>query len=121
MGRALGWAECRWSILVLAGMLAAASLATAQVRSADATRASHAPKWDGTLDDPLWNTAEAIADFRQREPLETQPASERTEVRILYDSHHVYFGIHCYDREANRIVATQLRRDLSVDFDDNFA
>jgi hypothetical protein len=65
--------------------------------------------------------AEPLTDFRQREPLETSPATEKTEVRILYDSHHVYFGIHCYDRAPGAVVATQLRRDLSMDLDDNFA
>src|SRR5207248_9632736 len=37
------------------------------------------------------------------------------------DSHHVYFGIHCFDSAPGAIVATQLRRDLSMDLDDNFA
>jgi hypothetical protein len=56
---------------------------------------------------------------RQREPIETAPATEKTEVRILYDARHVYFGIHCYDPAPAEIVATQLRRDLSMDLDDN--
>jgi hypothetical protein len=85
------------------------------------THADHAPRLDGTLDDPAWNAASPITDFRQREPLETSPATERTEVRILYDSHHVYFGIHCYDQAPQAIVSKQLRRDLSMDLDDNFA
>src|SRR5256885_9873904 len=42
---------------------------------------SHAPKLDGTLDDPLWQSAIPITDFRQREPYEGQPPAERTEVR----------------------------------------
>ncbi len=86
-----------------------------------AARAEHSPRLDGTLYDPLWATAPAVSDFRQREPLETQPATEKAEVHILYDSHHVYFGIHCYDRDPKAIVATQLRQDISQDFDDNFA
>ena len=90
-------------------------------RTAGAARAAHAPRLDGTLDDPIWQTAPLISDFRQREPLETAPATERTEVRILYDTHHIYFGIHCYDDAPGQIVATQLRRDLSLDLDDNFA
>lgn len=88
---------------------------------ASAAWIDHAPRVDGTLEDPLWITAPLIAGFRQREPIETSPATERTEVRILYDARHVYFGIHCYDSAASAIVATQLRRDLSLDFDDNFA
>ena len=90
-------------------------------RVVSAARAEHPPRLDGTLDDPLWASAPLISDFRQREPHETQPASESTEVRILYDSRHLYIGIHCYDSSPNAIVATQLRRDLSQDLDDNFA
>ena len=90
-------------------------------RIAVAARAEHAPRIDGSLDDPIWQTAPLIGDFRQREPLETTPATEKTEVRILYDTHHIYLGIHCYDHAPDQIVATQLRRDLSMDLDDNFA
>ena len=89
-------------------------------RIATAARTDHAPKMDGTLDDPAWRVATPIEDFRQREPLETRPATEKTEVRIVYDSRHVYFGIHCYDHPA-LIAASELRRDLSLDLDDNFA
>lgn len=90
-------------------------------RVAKATRTATPPKIDGTLDDPAWRAAPPIDDFRQKEPLETQPATERTVVRILYDSHHIYFGIQCFDKQPAGIVATQLRRDLSEDLDDNFA
>jgi len=76
---------------------------------------------DGTLDDALWETGPAVGDFRQREPLQTAPATDKTEVHILYDSRHIYFGIHCYDQDPQGIVATQLRPDLSQDLDDNFA
>ena len=92
----------------------------ASERVAQAVRVDHAPKMDGSLDDPLWKTAKPASDFRQREPQETLPATEKTEVFILYDSHHVYFGVHCYDSDPKRIVATQLRRDISQDLDDNF-
>src|SRR5436309_8134293 len=90
-------------------------------RVAAAARTERAPRMDGTLEDPLWQSAAPITDFRQREPLETVPATEKTEVRILYDARHIYFGIHCYDQTPSAIVATQLRRDLSMDLDDNFA
>jgi hypothetical protein len=91
------------------------SAATAQAAAVD-----HPPKLDGTLDDPLWQSAIAITDFRQQEPLEGQPATEKTEVRILYTRHAVYFGIHCYDSASSRIVARELRRDVSQDLDDHF-
>lgn len=91
------------------------STATAQAVAVD-----HPPKLDGTLDDPLWRSAIAITDFRQQEPLEGQPATEKTEVRILYTPHAVYFGIHCYDSASSGIVARELRRDVSQDLDDHF-
>jgi hypothetical protein len=75
---------------------------------------------DGTLDDPLWQLAKPIADFRQKEPYEGEPATEKTEVRILYTRHAVYFGIHCFDSEPSKIIATELRRDVSQDLDDHF-
>src|SRR5437773_5502305 len=104
------------------GLVQGQSISTGSgARLAAAAWAERAPRIDGTLDDPLWITAPLVSDFRQREPLETSPATEKTEVRILYDAHHVYFGIHCYDGDPGAIVATQLRRDLSMDLDDNFA
>ena len=88
--------------------------------AAEATRVDLAPKLDGTLDDPLWRTATPITDFRQREPFEGEASTEKTEVRILYSRHAVYFGIRCYDSDPSRIVATELRRDVSQDLDDHF-
>lgn len=92
-----------------------------ETRIARAVHTGHAPKMDGTLDDPVWQTAPPIEDFREKEPYEGKAATEKTVVRILYDSRHIYFGIECYDNDPAGIVATQLRRDLSQDFDDNFA
>src|SRR6266481_5505395 len=88
--------------------------------AAEAVRVDHAPKLDGTLNDPLWQEAEAVHDFRQREPHEGETPTEKTEVRILYTRHAVYFGIHCFDSEPFRIVATELRRDVTQDLDDHF-
>src|SRR5262249_11923886 len=85
-----------------------------------AARADPSPKLDGSLADSEWQHASTVADFRQREPFEKQPASEKTEVRILYDRRTLYFGIHCYDSEPRRIVATELRRDGDFSVDDYF-
>src|SRR5262249_15704964 len=68
-------------------------------RAVESIRAPAPPKIDGTLDDALWQTASVVSEFRQREPFETQPATERTEVRVLYDKRFLYFGVHCYDSE----------------------
>ena len=87
---------------------------------AEAVPVDHKPKLDGSLDDPLWQSAKTITDFRQREPYEGEPATEKTEVHVLFTRTAVYFGIHCYDSEPSRIVATELRRDVNQDLDDHF-
>jgi hypothetical protein len=89
-------------------------------RVAEAVRVDRSPRLDGTLDDPLWRSAKPVNDFRQREPREGELPTEKTEVRILYTRHAVYFGIYCYDSEPSRIIASELRRDVSQDLDDHF-
>jgi len=93
---------------------------TATSSAAIAVRVDHSPKLDGTLDDSLWQTAKPVTDFRQREPFEGRAPTEKTEVRILYTRRAVFFGIHCFDSDPSRIVATELRRDVSQDLDDHF-
>ena len=116
--------------LVVLGLLSARTLSgqsdrtvipqTSRLAHADATRVEHPPRLDGTLDDPVWQSAKPVVEFRQQEPNEGQTATEKTEVRILYTRHAVYFGIQCYDSEPTKIVATQLRRDVNQDLDDHF-
>ena len=89
-------------------------------RIAQAVRVDHAPRLDGTLDDPAWQQASTITDFRQREPYEGQPATERTEVKVLYTRNEIYFGVTCHDSGVNGPVATQLRRDVTQELDDYF-
>ena len=110
-------------MVVVAGLMCHPALAKPRIESAkpsriaEAVRVERPPRLDGTLHDPLWQLAHPITDFRQREPYEGRPASERTEVRILYTRHAVYFGINCFQRESST-VATQLRRDVSQELDD---
>src|ERR1700751_2784612 len=82
-------------------------------RAANAGRVERPPKLDGTLDDPEWQKAKPVTNFLQREPFEGRAGTEKTEVRILYDKHDVYFGVSCFDSEASKIVASELRRDVS--------
>jgi len=83
-------------------------------RRVEATRTEEPPTIDGVLDEEAWGRARVIDAFLQIEPVEGADPSERTEVRILYDSKNLYFGIRCFDSEPERIVATQLRRDAPL-------
>jgi hypothetical protein len=76
---------------------------------------------DGVLDDAAWSAAPALNGFRQRDPAEGAPASEGTDVRVVYTSTSIIFGITAHDSEAARIAATELRRDNAFDNDDSVA
>jgi hypothetical protein len=91
-----------------------------ELRTVEASRVDRAPVLDGTLNDPLWAQAAPISNFLQREPYEGQAPTERTEVRVLYTKHAVYFGITCFDSDPKKIVSTELRRDASQHLDDYF-
>ncbi|MBM3819490.1 MAG: carbohydrate binding family 9 domain-containing protein [Acidimicrobiia bacterium] len=67
---------------------------------------------DGTLDEPMWRQAAPATDFLQQIPDEYQPASERTEVRFLYDDESLYVGAVMFDPDPDRLVVNELRRDF---------
>ncbi len=75
---------------------------------------------DGHLNEAVWQTAEFQGDFKQREPFEGEPASERTSVAVLQNDRYIYFGIQCFDRQPSAIIATEKRRDAWMDCDDYF-
>ena len=78
------------------------------------------PLLDGNvLDDPAWADAPASTGFVQSQPDEGQPATERTEVRVLFDDDTIYFGIVCYDRDPSGIVISDSRRDSSLNNSDS--
>jgi hypothetical protein len=74
-------------------------------------------KLDGRLDEPAWRTAQAVGDFRQREPLEGTAATERTEVRVVRDATTLYIGIVAYDSAPDAVIARILQRDRVMDQD----
>ncbi len=72
------------------------------------------PLIDGRPDDAVWQAATPLTSFTQREPADGEPASERTEVRLLYDSDAVYVGVWAYDSQASEIVPGEAIRDFEV-------
>ncbi len=88
------------------------------VPAATAARRQSAIKLDGRVDEVAWAAATPITDFRQIDPDEGQPASQRTEVRFLFDDDALYVGARLYDTEGATGVTTRLvRRDASFDSD----
>ena len=90
------------------------------VRIGRASPTVEAPAIDGRLDEDVWAAAEALTDFIQADPFEGQPATERTEVRILFDDDAVYIGAMLYDSDPDGIIASDARRDSGLTDSDSF-
>ena len=78
-----------------------------------AHRTSEEIKVDGVLDEPVWQSVEPIRQLYQIQPDQGDPATEQSEVRIMYDDKKLYFGFIFYDSEMDKIVANDMRRDSS--------
>lgn len=76
---------------------------------------------DGRLDEEGWRKAEPATGFIQREPQNGRRATERTEVRILYDRDNLYIGAILYDSRPDLIIAHEKKRDADLRRDDAFA
>ncbi|OGD21902.1 MAG: hypothetical protein A2W03_10985 [Candidatus Aminicenantes bacterium RBG_16_63_16] len=74
-------------------------------------RTQQAPRIDGSLSDPVWQSAVPFSGFRQFEPRANAEPTERTELRVLYDESSLYIGVMCFDREPRRIAANTMAHD----------
>lgn len=73
---------------------------------------------DGLLNESVWEKAELVTDFTQRELIEGAPATEKTEVRILYNEENLYIGVMCFDSEPDKIIHKELKFDGNMKSDD---
>ena len=88
---------------------------------ARAWRVEQAPAIDGdVLGDAAWAAASPETGFRQNTPDEGEPASERTEVRIVYTDDTLYFGVVCFVGDPATIIVADARRDSSLVETDSF-
>lgn len=78
----------------------------------EAVRTDVAIRIDGVLDEAAWGQAPVIDRFFQVDPEEGQPASERTEARILYDTEALYIGVRLHDR--GQVQSRLGRRDMDL-------
>ncbi|MFB3853932.1 MAG: DUF5916 domain-containing protein [Vicinamibacterales bacterium] len=83
-----------------------------------AARVQGAVRLDGRLDEPSWENALPVTDFYQGERNEGQPASERTEVRVLYDETALYVGFRCFDRSPGLRARAMVWDDPRSEADD---
>jgi Domain of unknown function (DUF5916)/Carbohydrate family 9 binding domain-like len=90
---------------------------TSGAAAVHALRASGSIALDGSLTEAAWSQARAVDGFTQREPDEGAPATERTEVRVIYDDNALYVGARLYDRTPDSVRAQLARRDRIISAD----
>ena len=85
-----------------------------------AARVTKPPVIDGLLGDAAWDEAPILGNFVQREPNEGEPASERTEVRLVYNESALYVGAWMFLEDPSIIVVGETRRDAPLGNTDVF-
>jgi hypothetical protein len=112
-------------VLVLAAAEPAYSEQVEPVRQRPVIRALRVPDderitVDGKLDEAVWGRALPAGNFVQQDPDNGQPATEQTEVRILFDRRALFMGVRCFDSEPDKWLGYQRRRDEFLQADDRF-
>lgn len=72
----------------------------------------------GKLSDPLWSMAPTVECPYEIQPGDNIPASQKTWVKILYNSRYLYVGFICKDDDPSSIRAHLTDRDKN--FEDDF-
>jgi hypothetical protein len=90
-----------------------------QVKTLQAIKATVTPIIDGVLDDIAWKDGQVATDFIQNFPHFGQPASQKTEVRIVYDNDAMYVGVYLYDDPSlvrKQITARDEEQSKDLDY-----
>lgn len=83
-----------------------------------AVRTTATIRIDGHLNEAAWAAAPVTDNFTQIDPEEGKPASEPTEVRVLYDNDALYVGVRL--RDTGQIIGRLGRRDMPLGDSDWF-
>jgi hypothetical protein len=82
-----------------------------------AFRAATPPVIDGRLTDEPWGLTTPVSGFTQLDPDEGRPATEQTEIRMLYDDDALYIGARMFDSQPELVARRLSKRDEYPDAD----
>ena len=105
---------------ILVAALVISLSANAQKRSVTARLVSTDLVIDGKLDEAVWQRQEPSGGFTQYFPTDTLPATNDSNIRILYDKDAVYIGL-TMQTSSDQFVVNSLRRDYRGSGIDNIA
>lgn len=86
-----------------------ATITDAERRQATAVRVDETIRLDGRLDEAVWRGS-SESRFIQAEPREGQPATEETEVWVVYDESNLYVAARLHD--SGEPTVTEIRKDF---------
>ncbi|MBM3780692.1 MAG: carbohydrate binding family 9 domain-containing protein [Acidobacteria bacterium] len=72
------------------------------------------PVIDGRVNEAVWEGVAPYSTFTQQDPRMGEPATEKTDVRLLFSLTHVYVSFVCHDQDPSKIIMSQARRDASL-------
>ena len=107
------------STCVLAAPIWAAPLRAADIREAAATPLTAKIAVDGALTEPQWQGGADVGEFVQVEPRSGDAPTEATRVWVAYSKDALYVAVRCFDRNSRQIVATEMKRDATLESNDN--
>jgi Domain of unknown function (DUF5916) len=93
---------------------------SSQPNTIQPSKISEKINFDGLLDESVWQQSTHISNFTQRDLDFGKPITEHTEVAVIYNSHTLYIGVWCYQKDASKIIANSMNTDFDYRTDDNF-
>jgi hypothetical protein len=81
-------------------------------RTLKAVSITEPPTIDGRLDEALWERIQPATGFVQSDPIEGQPATEQTEVRVAFDKDFLYIAARCLDSDPSGVIINEIRKDF---------
>lgn len=82
-----------------------------KAKQTEAVRIAEEITIDGELKEAAWTKVQVAKDFITYDPTTGEPASENTEVKIIYDNEAIYIGAILYDKDPYKILREYTRRD----------
>lgn len=104
------------AILLITNVLfTTSSFAQVTKKTYTTTKIQTAPKIDGNLDDSIWQNKAVATGFTQTIPYNGRPATQKTEVKIVYTNEAIYLGAMLYDSSPDSILMGLGKRDAEDD------
>ena len=91
--------------------LLSVGLLAQQKPTLQAVRTDQPPRIDGVPDDEAWAAAPVGTDFITLQPVPGKPASQATEVRVVYDNKGLYIAATMFDSSPDSILQELTERD----------